>query len=436
MLQLLWILFAVLLALMNALFVAAEFGMVKLRNTRVQAIKEKYGIRGRILANIHQHLDTYLSACQLGITLASLGLGWIGEPTFAYLFESLFGLGGIIHPEMVEIISFIVAFSLISFMHIVIGELMPKSLAIRQSEKVSVWTALPLYIFYWIMYPAIWLLNSCANLLLRLMHLDVTHRGEHFYSTEEIKLILSASHLHGELTQEEIEILEHTLDFADLRVNEIMRPRKEMIVLSLHDPIEMTLNKLVEHRFSRYPVCDENQEKILGIIHLKDLFAGLYQRHRITSLQPFMRPIIKVSERVPALDLLKKFREGMSHFAVVYNQRHSLIGFVTLDNLLHVIIGKITDEFHKTQDDWIRNSDGSLTVRGDCSIYSLESALGFEIDLEGEETEISTLNGLILVRLGHLPQVGEKLEFPEFDAIIQKMQKTKILCAKIIPKRG
>lgn len=428
------VVFAILLALMNAVFVAAEFGMVKLRNTRVQAIKEQYGIRGRILAQIHQHLDAYLSACQLGITLASLGLGWIGEPAFAYLLEPIFAFGEIINPEMVRIISFVVAFSLISFLHIVVGELMPKSMAIRQSEKVSLWTAVPIYIFYWIMYPAIWLLNTCSNKLLKLTHLDVTHHGEHFYSTEEIKLILSASHLHGELTKEEIEILEHTLDFADLRVTEIMRPRKEMIVLRLHDPISVSLDKIVEHRFSRYPVCEKNHNKILGIIHVKDLFANFYQHKQIKNLKSCMRPIIKVSDRLLAIDLLRKFREGMSHFALVYDQRHILIGFVTLDNLLHILIGKIKDEFHKTQDDWVKNPDGSILVRGDCSIYALETALGYDIELQGEEAEVNTLNGLILVHLGSLPKEGDKIQFKEFDVIIEKMQETRILYAKIIPK--
>lgn len=161
--NILLIFIAFLLVLLNAFFVSAEFGMVKLRATRIQAIKENYGLRGRILEQVHQNLDAYLSACQLGITLASLGLGWIGEPAFAELLGPLFVTLGISSVHIVTISSFLIAFFLISFLHIVIGELMPKSIAIRQSELISIWTAVPLYWFYWIMYPAIWLLNTCSN---------------------------------------------------------------------------------------------------------------------------------------------------------------------------------------------------------------------------------------------------------------------------------
>jgi|SRR3990167_352560 len=185
---------ALLLVLLNAFFVAAEFGMVKLRTTRVATIEKTYGLRGRILSYVHEHLDAYLSACQLGITFASLGLGWVGEPAFAHLLEPIFHFLGIASSETVKIISFFFAFSIISFLHIVMGELMPKSLAIRQSEKVSLWTAIPLYGFYWIMYPAIWFLNTCSNFFLSLARLDEIHKGEHFYSTDEIKLVLGASH--------------------------------------------------------------------------------------------------------------------------------------------------------------------------------------------------------------------------------------------------
>src|SRR3990167_8631448 len=181
MVNLLWLSLAFLLVLLNAFFVAAEFGMVKLRHTRVAAIAEVYGLRGRILSHVHKNLDTYLSACQLGITLASLGLGWIGEPAFARLLKPVLDFLGMISPKLTSVVAFFVAFSFLSFLHIVIGELMPKSLAIRQSEKVSVWTAVPLYTFYWVMYPAIWLLNRCSNLLLKISGLAEIDRGEHFY---------------------------------------------------------------------------------------------------------------------------------------------------------------------------------------------------------------------------------------------------------------
>lgn len=198
---------AFLLVLLNAFFVAAEFGMVKLRRTRVMTIKQTQGFKGKILAQVHKQLDAYLSACQLGITLASLGLGWLGEPAFSCLLEPVFRFVGINTQEMVVLISFFCGFIIISFLHIVIGELVPKSLAIRQSERVSLWTAVPLYFFYWLMYPAIWILNTCANFVLKLARLDKVHKGEHSYSPEEIKIILSGCHAHSEFSKQEIDIL-------------------------------------------------------------------------------------------------------------------------------------------------------------------------------------------------------------------------------------
>lgn len=433
MIDFLYILIAIALVFMNAFFVAAEFGMVKLRHTRVTVIKRTYGLRGKILANVHKHLDAYLSACQLGITLASLGLGWIGEPAFAHLITPVLHLLNISSPELIRFIAFFIAFTLISFLHIVVGELMPKSLAIRQSEKVSIWTAMPLYGFYWIMYPAIWILNTCSNWLLKMTGLDKFHRGEHFYSTDEIKLILNTSHLHGELTKDEAEILEHTIDFADLKVTEVMRPYEEMIKLNIKTPIEEALKIAAENRYSRYPVTDANNKEIIGIIHVKDLFAALYQKQLIKNLKPFLRPILKVSQRLPALDLLRKFREGRPHFALVY-KGDLLLGFVTLDNLLHILIGRIKDEFHLTQDDWVANPDGSLLVRGDCPLYSLERALDQDIDVSDQEPEPETLTGYILNKLGRLPNEGERISFKQFKAIILKMRGSRIMKIKIIPK--
>ena len=425
------VLLALALVLLNAFFVAAEFGMVKLRATRVESIKNNYGLRGKILFDVHQHLDAYLSACQLGITFASLGLGWIGEPAFAYLMEPLLNFIGISSPPLTTLVAFFIAFSFISFLHIVVGELMPKSLAIRQSERVSVWTALPLYGFYWLMYPAIWLLNTCSNFLLKIFKLDAVHHGEQFHSTEEIKLLLNASHLHGELTEEEVDIIEHTLDLADLKVTEVMRFKEEMVMINIKKPINQIMDIIMEHRYSRYPVYDHDKKDIIGIIHVKDILPILYHKAEIKDLELLLRPVLKVSRSLPALDLLRKFREGMPHFALVYSGKDNFLGFVTLDTLLQVLIGRIKDEFHRTKVDWILNKDGSITASGNCSIYSLEQALDREIDVEDD---IDVLNELFLQRLHYLPKKGEHIVFPEFDAEIEKKKASKIIQVRIYPK--
>lgn len=435
MMNLLLIGFAFFLVLLNAFFVAAEFGMVKLRNTQVLAIKDENGLKGKILFEVHSHLDAYLSACQLGITLASLGLGWIGEPAIAELLEPIFLYFGFVSPELTAVIAFFVGFALLSFLHIVVGELVPKSLAIRRSEKISLWTAIPLYAFYWVMYPAIWLLNTCSNLLLKVTGLAESHQGEHFYSAEEIKLLLSSSHLHGELSKEEAEMLEHTLEFTDLRVLEVMRPRDEIIMLDLNDPISQIMQKVMETRYSRYPVYNSDTEEVTGIIHVKDLFSTLYQQNEIRDLSGVIRPVLKVSRKLPALELLRKFREGMPHFALVYSGSDSLIGFVTLDNLLQVFIGKIKDEFHRTRGGFRTSKEGDLMVKGDYSLYLLEQILGLKIDPD-EEDDIETLSGLILQKLGTIPKPGDKIEFDGFSAVIEKMQGARIMLVKISIKNA
>ncbi len=431
--DLLFILLAFLLVLLNAFFVAAEFGMVKLRATRLEIIKNNYGMRGRVLFHAHQHLDAYLSTCQLGITFASLGLGWIGEPAFAHLIEPILFFIGINSAQLITIIAFLIAFTLISFLHIVVGELMPKSLAIRQSEQISLWTAIPLSGFYWLMYPAIWLLNGCSNLLLRLFHLDKKHHNESFYSTDEIKLLLNSSHLYGELTKEEMEIIEHTLDLGTLKVTEVMRFSDEMITININSSSEEIMNLIMKNRYSRYPVYDPEKKEILGIIHVKDLLPILYHKNELQNLHSLLRPVLKVSRRMPALELLHKFREGMPHFALVYSGHNSILGFVTLDNLLQVLIGRIKDEFHRTNMDWVFNEDGSITASGICSIYSLEQAIDREIDAEDH---IDILNGLFLHRLGYVPKVGEHINFPEFSAEIEKIAGSKIIKMRINGKKN
>lgn len=415
---------------LNGFFVAAEFAMVKLRATQVHTLEESRGWRGRILARVHQQLDAYLSACQLGITLASLGLGWIGEPAFAHLLHPVFNAFGA-SAHTVDVLAFVVAFSTISFLHIVVGELMPKTMAIRQAEAMSLWTAIPLYLFYWLMYPAIYLLNFSANTLLRWFKLDGTHHLEGAYSSEEIKLILKASHMHGDLSPTEAKMLEKTLDFADLKVTDVMRPVNELEALDISAPLEENLATIIKYRYSRYPVYQGEFDQMIGVIHTKDLFAASQQSSSQLVLQDLVRPVIKVSPDSLALDVFQRFRQGAPHFALVY-RRGRVVGFVTLDNLLQALIGKIKDEFHLTSQDWKKESDGSFVVKGYASIYVLEQML----DMDLSKYNASTITGLILEKMEHFPREGEKIIFDAFDLIVEKVHGPRIEQVRVIPKHS
>ncbi|MDR0776057.1 MAG: hemolysin family protein [Azonexus sp.] len=419
---------AIFLVLLNGFFVAAEFGLVKLRQTRVKAIAKSYGWRGRILARVHQDLDAYLSACQLGITLASLGLGWVGEPAFADLLRPLLTALGIGSARLIHGISFFTAFFIISYLHIVVGELAPKSIAIRLSEKVGLWTAPPLYAFYWAMYPAIWLLNHSANWVLRKAHLDIARGHDSDYSAEELKIILRTSHADQGFTQDEWRVLAQALDFRALEVADLMRPFREAVTLSDDDPLTTSLEKITQHRYSRYPYLDA-EGNIKGVVHLKDVFIALQKSPSLESLEKLVRPAQVVSPRLPATELFRRFREGAPHFAIVAFENAHPLGYITLDNLLGALVGEIRDEFRQAQNEWSKLDDGSLIGKGSLPIFTLERALGIDI----EESGVESVGGRIMQRLGDLPEEGQRLEFPQFDVVVKKMNGPRIVLVRVMP---
>ncbi len=257
-------------------------------------------------------------------------------------------LVGIVSETLIEIISYIIAFSIISFLHIVVGELMPKTMAIRQAEKISLLTAVPLYGFYWILFPVIYCLNKCALILLKMFKLDSVNKDDNTYSVEELKIILTSSHLHGEIEQDEVRILTKALEFTKLLISDVMRPIEGLIALNNKHSIKSNLALIADHHYSRYPVYQETIENVMGIIHAKDCFAASIHGSGITSFIDLLRPALKITTSEEALDLLPRFQNGMTHLALVY-QDEQLVGFVTLDNLLQALIGKIKDEFHRTK---------------------------------------------------------------------------------------
>ncbi|MFZ6746525.1 hemolysin family protein [Undibacterium sp. JH2W] len=428
--NLLLVLAALLLVLLNGFFVAAEFGLVKLRQTRVRSIAKTSGLRGRLLFTVHQHLDTYLSACQLGITLASLGLGWIGEPAFARLLLPLFSLVGVTSAELIHGISFFFAFFVISFLHIVVGELAPKSMAIRMPERVSLWTAPALYAFYWAMYPAIWTLNFSSNKVLKWVGLSAEHGGDAHYSPEELKLILRGSHGGKKETRDEWSIMAQVLDFGGLEISDLMRPINEVVAMHKSASLEENMQTAARNRFSRYPYFDEDEETVLGMLHLKDLFLAQQAGKPLDDLSKHLRQVEFVPPTMPALELFRRFRKGAPHFAIVGNRGSKPVGFLTLDNLLSALVGQIRDEFRQNENDWTLLDDGTLIGKGSLPLFTLGSALGFDVDSD----EVESIGGLIMHKLGDLPVEGQKVEFERFDAVVKKMNGPRIILVRIHPK--
>lgn len=425
------------LVALNGFFVAAEFSLVKLRQTRIRSIAKTHGWRGRILATVHGKLDAYLSACQLGITLASLGLGWIGEPAFANILDPLFSQIGVTAPEIIHAISFAFAFFMISFLHIVIGELAPKSLAIRNPELIGLWGAVPLYGFYWLMYPLIWILNSSANLVLWMAGLSGGHGHDTHYSAEELKLILRSNKPGESYSRDEWNILAKTLDFSELEVSDLMRPIHEITALYADKTLQENLQVVTQKRFSRYPFFDKNGIDVLGIIHLKDLFCAQQSNTPLKDLQHFLRPVQYITSDTLALDLFRNFQLGTSHFAIIGQQGQQPLGFITLDNLLCAMVGEMRDEFGKSTNDWHWQDDDTLIGKGSLPIFSLERILG--IDIENEELELEdevSIGGLIMSKLREIPVEGQRIEFNQFDVVVKKMQGARTMLVQIYPKEN
>lgn len=425
-------LFALFLVVLNGFFVAAEFAMVKLRATRVEELAEQHGWRGKILRTVHRQLDAYLSACQLGITLASLGLGWVGEPAFAELLTPLLNYLGVGSEQVVHGVAFFSAFFIISYLHIVVGELAPKSWAIRQPALLSLWTAVPLYLFYWLMYPAIYLLNASANAILRIAGQGAPGaHHEHHYSREELKLILHSSRAQDDANHQDFRVLASAVEMGELEVVDWANSREDLIYLEKDAPLADILAVIRRHKYSRYPVYDSVKGEFVGLLHIKDLLLELADLKGLPEqfdLDELIHPLEQVSKHLPLSQLLEQFRQGGAHFALIEEADHKVIGYLTMEDVLEVLVGDIQDEHRKAERGVLTYQPGRLLARGDTPLFKIERLL--DVDLDHIEAE--TLAGLVYESLKRLPEEEEVLEAEGLRIIIKKMKGPKILLAKVL----
>ena len=380
---------------------------------------------------MHNQLDAYLSACQLGITLASLGLGWVGEPAFAHLLEPLLGAIGIESPKLVHGIAFFTAFFIISYLHIVIGELAPKSWAIRKPELLSLWTAAPLYLFYWAMYPAIFLLNASANAILRIAGQgEPGPHHEHHYSRDELKLILHSSRA-SDPSDQDMRVLASAVELGELEVVDWANSREDLVSLPLNAALDEMFSVFRRHKYSRYPIYDDNSGEYVGVLHIKDLLLHLSLLEMLPSalkLAELMHPIERVSRHMPLSTLLEQFRIGGSHFALVEEADGKVIGYLTMEDVLEALVGDIQDEHRKAERGILAYQPGKLLVRGDTPLAKVERLLGVDLD----HVEAETLAGLIYDTLKRMPEEEEVLEVDGLRIIVKKMKGPKIVLAKVL----
>lgn len=386
--------------LMNAFFVAAEFSLVRVRKSQVEILVDE-GRKGAKYAKlVADNVNAYLSACQLGITLASLALGWLGEPAVSKLFEPLFTALNV--PEAATHgISVAIGFIIITALHIVVGELIPKSLAIFSTERYALFTAAPLVWFYRITYPVMWLFNSITNGVMRLLGHDVANEHE-VYTGEEIKLLIDESTESGLIDPEQNEYVDNIFDLGDKDAEAIMTPRTDVVCIDLEDPLEQNLETVLRYKYTRYPVCRDSKDHIIGFVHVKDLYT-LPKNATIDDLR--IRPIQAVPESVSIAKLLQTLQSKRTKIAVVVDEHGGTAGIVTMSDIMEQIVGRIDDEYvHGSSYEVVKMEDGSYLVDGSLPIDEVGELIGFEPE-ESEECE--TAGGLLLTLFDRIPDEGD-----------------------------
>ena len=405
--QLIFIASALLLVGLNGFFVNAEFSIVKVRETRIQELIRRGNKRANTVLKLIDNMDEYLSATQLGITLASLGLGWIGEPAFAKLFEPALHSMGLDNPVLTHTLAGGAAFLLITFLHIVLGELAPKSVAIQQPERSSLWTAAPLVFFYRVSYPLIWVLNGTATRFLRMVGIQPTSETELAHSEEELRILLSRSSEHGLIDRNKKRLLMKVFSFAQRTVRQVMVPSVEVKYLDVRKSLEENLELARQQKHTRFPLCEGTLDRVLGLIHVKDLFWHYKMLGPVLDLKTLKRQTLFVPENQRIDSLLAEFRSSRIHMAIVVDEFGSAVGIVTLEDVLEELVGEIQDEFDlETPPIMIREGEGgTYLVNGRALVEEVEEAL----DLQLEDAENDTVAGHVMMVLGSTAQVGDEL---------------------------
>ena len=407
--------------LLNGFFVASEFAIVKVRGSQLDSLIARGTEGAKFARHVAAHLDAYLSATQLGITLASLTLGWLGEPFLAQMIEPAFALAGITSAPLIHASSFALAFVIITFLHIVLGELAPKSLAIRKAVQTTLWVSRPLGVFYTVFKPAIWVLNGAANLILRhIMRVDPVAETELVHSEEELRLILSESHQAEEVSTLEKQMLLNVLDLRSLAVRDITTPRRDVLFLDVEDSFTENLRLAKASGHTRFPLCRRHLDETLGLIHIKDLLTLAGEPH--PDLLAIKRDLCTVPEMLSLPRLLDLFLSRHAHMALALDEFGGATGIVTLDNVLEELVGEIQDEFDREQPEIQRVSEEEFIVRGQFPLHELRA----QTDLEVVSEEVSTVGGYIIERLGHLPKEGETLQVGGYRATVTKCDSRRV----------
>ena len=395
------------LVLLNAFFVVSEFSIVKIRRTKLEELAHNGNKRAKIALKVTEHLDSYLSAIQLGITLASLGLGWIGEPAVSKLLESVLGGYFAQNPILLHSVSFGIAFTLITVLHVVLGELIPKSLAIQKTETFVLLIAYPLYMFKRLFYPFIWVLDTITIKFLHLMGVQPASEEEMAHSEEEIKLIVNASQRGGVIDDTERDIIQNAIDFSEIYAHEVMIPRQDMCCLFLNETFEQVMNMIKRSKHTRYPLCDKDKDNVVGMIHIRDLLEHSEEKLEKGRLNKIARQILFVPENQSISEVLHLMMRKHTHVAIVVDEYGGTAGMLSMEDILEELVGDIKDEHDVAEaqeiqkvNDRVCEFDGKVLIEDAYECMELPCC----------EKEESTIGGYVFTLLGRAPKVGDKVE--------------------------
>lgn len=385
-------LFAVaVLILLTAFFVAAEFAIVKIRKSRIDQLAEEGNKRAIAAQKVIANLDGSLSACQLGITITALGLGWLGEPTVEAILGPVFKSMEL-STAVVHTLSFAIAFSSITFLHVVLGELAPKTVAIQKAESISLMLSPALISFYRVMYPFIWFLNGSAQLLVRMFGLKPASEHDMAHTEEELRLILSESYKSGEINKSEFSYVEKVFEFDDRTAKEIMVPRTEMVCMYLDNKMQENIDIIAEEKYTRYPVVGEDKDNVLGMVNAKEVFFDLIKGNEYP-LDHYIRPTLSVFENTPIKETLLKLQKKGFHMAVLVDEYGGTAGIVTIEDILEELVGEIRDEFDEDESPMIQAISPNVKhFDGKVLISEVNDIYGLQID----DSELDTIGGWVL----------------------------------------
>lgn len=425
---------AVLLVCANGFFVATEFAFVKIRHTRLQAMADEGQPGAASALKMVERLDAYLSATQFGITLASLGLGWLGEPAFAHLLEPVFT--GVVPeaagPTVAHSVAAAVGFAIITMLHIVVGELAPKSFAIQRAESTTLAVALPMRVFYFVFYPAIWLLNGVAGWVLKAFGMHTAHESSDAHSEDELRVILHSSAQAGAITTARAELLERSLEMAQKTARQVMVPRHQVKFLDVQEPLDKCVADARAAGHTWLPVCRGNMDEVEGVVNVKDLFF-LLSRGELRSLSQVQRPVLYVPEHVTLEQLLNEFRRRRRQTALVVDEHGGTSGLVTIADVVAEVVGDVA-ELGRRVDEVRSLPGGRFELPGTTQLDDLEDRLDVSFELKDDYAEVTTIAGYIMARLGRIPEKGDQLKLDMWRIQVEEVDGPRVLRVTVEPQ--